>query len=175
MNRDLIPSSLDLTPEQRELMLQINKLIGDLFEQGEVLRPSVELNGERWHYLQAIADNPERIVSYSVSQHEIVYVSHIWLNLYLSVGVYNTDGAWYMTRLTPKQTFWIARQLQDNGLLVSKMRAVAERQVEKLHQSAEEIRVLLENNEIFALGDRKNKIFDTNLKDDLYTNRAVRV
>jgi len=184
-NREIIPSSSNvITAEQNNLMVRINKLVGGLFEQDKELKPSLQLNGEDWHRLRLIRDKPDTRISYSVMQMDAAYYSHVWLNLYLSLSVYHriacstySGWGWAVIALTPKQTFWICRQLQDDKLLMGKIQTVVLRQAEKLHQSAEEIKNLVSDNKLFIENSRKNKVFDSAVKEYescFYTNPRIR-
>lgn len=85
-----------------------------------------------------------------------------------SVGLFDPgrvgkqDG-WDFVDLTPKQTFWICNQLQENVLLRSKIRVEAKRLAGKLRDSADEIDKLADEDGVFITGDRRNKIFDLEL------------
>jgi len=186
---ELVPMFMkDITPEEREFMLLLNRLVVELFEQNESLAPSEELNGE-WHYrISRIRENPELDVSYVLYTMEESYYGHVWLNVYLGLGIGTMVSTPEGDRkgeegvaLTPKQTFWICNwiynQLEDNEIVTAKIRALALKRAEKLEGSAAEIRALANNGQLFAEGDRTNKIFDNSVeghKGECFTNATIR-
>lgn len=178
----VIPNSLDLTIEQKDLMLRLNGFVKELCElDDEVLRPSEELNGAEYANLYMIARTPEVNVGYILTEQPdaSVYNCETWLNLHFYLEIcagthpYTDDGfRWLHNSLTPKQTFWICKKLQDNALLVSHIQGVALANVVAIKKAADEIQRQVEKNELFD-EDKWNKIFDTE-PTDLWTNEQIR-
>lgn len=178
MDRTIIPQNTEISEEEKDLMIKINKLVGKLFEQEDHLKPSPALNGKYGYRLFEIKKDPFLNVSYSITQKECGYYGHIWLNFSFNVDIFDKkEKNWAFTWLTPKQTFWILQQLKDSTLLKRKIHEIALRQAQKLQESAKEIQSLIENDLQFCPNSRTNKIFDTaieGVKKDYYTNHPLR-
>lgn len=174
------------TNAERELMFKLNNSVCELFEQPDNLKPCQMLNGRRWENLLMIKENPEIRSGYVLKTMEDVCYGQIWLNLLLEAMPVTTNwqgikiGNW--VDLTPKQSFWICRQLRDEPVIQSGIKAKVTKMIEKLEKSVSDIKKFLqEDADLFEDYARKNKIFDTEIsgkipyRSELYTNETLRL
>jgi len=168
--------------EEHQLMLALNGLVSQLFDQGSALKPCRMLNGKDWEFLAIVRDNPNVRVEYHLGTMEDSDDCSIWLNLRLYLAISQTidgENRGYLAMLTPKQTYWICRQLGEEPAILAGIREIIRKRVDSLQKSIEELSgFLAEDADIFMEEARKNKIFDSysrSCSTDLYTNYTVRM
>ena len=177
--KELVPMTMGrIATEDHGLMVRLNRLVMELRNQNSSLAISLELNGNIWKDLLKLDDDSEYCASYCLNTMEDSNRGHVWLNVYLTVTISKSiDEIPSMIELTPKQTFWILEQLQDDQSVMAKVGAVALQMAKKLEESAEEIRALVSSGQMFTDGDQNNKIFDNSTvgpKAEHFTNALIR-
>lgn len=137
--QSLVPKG-ELTTEDTELMLALNRAVVSLIDDPRPIFQFTELNGGNRRLAAHLASNPLRIVEYEFG-HMLDFDRQLWLNIHFTLNFHDVKPDWNnedntnFLFLTPKQTTEVLRRANSN-VAISRLQTYAVSLTEEIAEAA---------------------------------------